>query len=255
MNDSAISTELFNFSILPKSNARGRKTQLQHHLIDVFADPAANRPSPKTVAPLKPRQVKRIRKSLHNQSKHKPKKLRVDPSSGAEMDLTTTEDPVQAIPPNTPTSSEFDQTPATLPTICSAASDSKLAQSESGRPDNGIIPNNLSQQSNKPPSLSSPKDKPLPAFSLEDKTLSTTSRKDEPHPADGPKGDVRNTNPSTKPKSKKSKAKKKIKAEGEAPTVTPLPEDPPKDYEKPWKTLEDNIIALKNKSCRRCYKK
>ena len=38
LNDSAISTELFNFGIEVKENARARETQLQNHLVDNFSD-------------------------------------------------------------------------------------------------------------------------------------------------------------------------------------------------------------------------
>ena len=65
MNDSAISTELFNFGIEVKGTARARKTQLQNHLVDNFSDFCTKVSPQKTASWLKTRQVKRLRKSLH----------------------------------------------------------------------------------------------------------------------------------------------------------------------------------------------
>ena len=209
MKDIAISTELFNFGITPKENAGERKNQLQIYLTNTFTACNSNMISPKTAARLKPRQVKRIRKSLLNQSKTKPKKLlskaptvkkessRLQP----EQDPSTNEsqqEPSMIKPPQPPVEPTIQEGTPRQP-----ATDAKT--SDKCRRDQ------VCDNSEKPPDIS--------------KTQKSTRKK---------KG--------TKDPEEITEQKSQMKSNT---TTIPLC-----DFEKPLKTLDDNIIDLKNKSCR-----
>ena len=195
LNDPAISTELFNFGIAEKENARARKTQLQKHLIDHFSnenDIGETCPQ-KTATKLKSRQVKRMRKSALNQSKIKPHKL------------------------------QFEQNSKTIP--------GKIPDD-----DTPINPKPSSNPDDDTPSNPKPSSNPQSLRNEQNEIIADLSKS--------------NTKVENLPKAVPEKGKRKKQLDN-IPSIDrqqTSPENRQEEFEKPWKTLEANILELKDKS-------
>ena len=236
MNDSAILTELFNFGINEKENARARKTQLQSYLIDHFAKTDTIASPEKSASRLKSRQAKRLRKSLHNQLKVKRK---------IDVDVNIEADP-EEVPENILLSKEStsnsDMDTTTVPNF--------TPNSESLEADPEEVPENilLSKEST---SNSDMDTTTIPNFTPNGESLVTKTKleeKNSPNAVTFTKAKesgtetVRSNGKNSKPVSKKPKT---IYAHDASPPSTDMG-----NFEKPWKTLEANIIELKDKTCR-----
>ena len=71
LNDSAITTELYNFGIVAKANAKSRKNQLQNHLLKNFTSLGSQSDAQKILSFISKKQLKKIRRSVHNKTRTK----------------------------------------------------------------------------------------------------------------------------------------------------------------------------------------
>ena len=83
LNDSAITTELYNFSRVAKANAKSRKNQLQNHLLRNFTSLGAQSDAQKSLSFISKKQLKRIQRSVHNKTRTKSSPTAANTSSAA----------------------------------------------------------------------------------------------------------------------------------------------------------------------------